>query len=56
MREYREPLLDEMLADPIVRALMVADGVDREELTALLRAVARPRRGGSGDNEMEIAQ
>jgi hypothetical protein len=32
MREFRELLLDEMLADPIVRALMAADGVEPEEL------------------------
>jgi hypothetical protein len=32
MREFRELLLEDMLADPIVRALMAADGVDPEEL------------------------
>jgi hypothetical protein len=32
MQEFRELLLEEMLADPIVRALMAADGVDPEEL------------------------
>ena len=37
MRDYREPSLEEMLADPIVRALMEADGVDPEEVEALLR-------------------
>jgi hypothetical protein len=44
MREFRELLLEEMLADPIVRALMAADGVDPEELEALLRSVTGPRR------------
>jgi hypothetical protein len=32
--------IDEMLADPVVRALMAADRVDPEELRALLRSVA----------------
>jgi hypothetical protein len=32
MRKFRELLLDEMLGDPIVRALMAADGVEPEEL------------------------
>jgi hypothetical protein len=47
MREFRELLLEEMLADPIVRALMAADGVDPEELEALLRSVTGPRRDGT---------
>jgi hypothetical protein len=34
---HREPTLDEMLSDPIVRALMEADGVDPQELAATLR-------------------
>ncbi len=40
MRDYREPSLEEMLADPIVHALMEADGVDPEEVEALLRSTA----------------
>jgi len=46
MREYREPSLKEILADPIVRALMEADGVDPEGVAALLRSLA-----GSHGNE-----
>jgi two-component sensor histidine kinase len=42
MRACREPLLEETLADPIVRALMAADSVDAEEL----EEVAGPRRDG----------
>jgi hypothetical protein len=37
----REPRLEEMLADPIVKAVMEADGVDLRELEAELR---QPRR------------
>jgi hypothetical protein len=44
MREFRELLLEEMLADPIVQALMAADEVEPEELETLLRSVAGPRR------------
>lgn len=35
-----EPTLEEILAGPIVCALMVADQVDAEALTAMLRSVA----------------
>jgi hypothetical protein len=34
---HREPTLDEMLSDSIVRAVMEADGVDPQELAATLR-------------------
>lgn len=36
-----EPTIDELLADPLINALMRADGVDARELAALLRSVAR---------------
>ena len=42
-----EPKLDEVLADPVVRAVMERDGVDAEEirdLVAHLRATRRPAR------------
>jgi hypothetical protein len=39
MREPRELSLEAMLADPIVRELMAADGVDADEVKALLRSV-----------------
>jgi len=38
---HREPTLKEMLCDPIVRALMDADGVDPHELEAMLKEVGR---------------
>jgi hypothetical protein len=40
MPEYPEPSIKEMLADPIVRALMSGDGVRADELEALFRSVA----------------
>jgi hypothetical protein len=36
---YREPTLDEILSDSIIRALMEADGIDPQELAAALREV-----------------
>jgi hypothetical protein len=36
----REPRLAEMLADPIVKAIMEADGVDSRELEAELQQTA----------------
>ena len=32
--QYREPRLEEMLADPIIKAVMEADGVDPRALEA----------------------
>jgi hypothetical protein len=39
--EYGEPSINEMLSDPIVRALMGVDGVHADELAALLCSVAK---------------
>ena len=36
---HREPTLDEILSDSIVRAMMEADGIDPQELAATLREV-----------------
>ena len=36
----RDPSLSEALADPLVRAVMAADGVDARQLAAELREVA----------------
>ena len=44
MAKFHELSVAEMLADPIVRALMAADGVADDELQALLRSVARSLR------------
>ena len=48
---HREPTLEEILSDPLTRAVMEADGVDRHELEAMLRQAGRnlpPLRGGGG--------
>ena len=44
---YREPTLDEILSDSIVAALMQADAVNPEELTAMLRMIARTLRSAT---------
>jgi hypothetical protein len=41
MPEHHEPSLAEILTDPIVQALMAADGVHADDLEALLRSVAK---------------
>jgi hypothetical protein len=41
MPGWNEASVDELLADPIVRDLMAADGVDPAELRALLHEVQR---------------
>jgi len=38
--DCRDPNLSEALSDPLVRAVMAADGVDPRKLAAELRAVA----------------
>jgi hypothetical protein len=38
---YREPTLDEMLSDSIVRAILEADRIDPQELAATLRQAGR---------------
>ena len=43
MRECRNATLSEMLADPIVKMVMAADGVDPLELESNLRAAERDR-------------
>ena len=35
---HREPTLDEILSDSIVTAVMEADGIDRQQLAATLKA------------------
>jgi hypothetical protein len=50
----REPTLDGMLADSIVRAMMEADGVNPHELEVMLRRVAkRLRIARRGDESPE---
>ena len=40
-RHAKEPSIEEMLADPIVRAIMAADGVRAGELEMLVRSAAK---------------
>jgi hypothetical protein len=40
MTQCSEPSVDDMLNDPIVRALMASDGVDLGELQRLLQSIA----------------
>ncbi|HZP68598.1 MAG TPA: hypothetical protein VFB29_01525 [Pseudolabrys sp.] len=44
MKCCREPSLEDILSDPIVKAVIDADGVDTNELNAMLRCVAHRRR------------
>jgi hypothetical protein len=37
---YRDPTLHEMLSDPIVTAMMQADGVDPRELESMLMGLS----------------
>jgi hypothetical protein len=50
MPELREPTIKEMLADPVIRALMSADGVHADDLEALLGSVANLLRARSSKN------
>lgn len=52
-RCFREPTVTEALADPLIRMLMKADGVDADELGAALTRTAaeiarRPDRAAAG--------
>jgi len=51
-RNAKEPSIEEMLADPIVRAIMAADDIRAGELETLVRSVAkRLRATGAKDKE-----
>jgi hypothetical protein len=45
-----EPSLEDMLSDPIVQAVMRADGVDRRALDDLLSEIARERRAAGKES------
>jgi hypothetical protein len=45
---YREPMLEEILSDPIVRAVMRADGVDTTKLRTMLARIAETRTPSAG--------
>lgn len=57
---YREPTLEEVLSDPIVRTVMQSDAVDPLELNEFLTNVARrlhaAGRGKSGPTNDAIAR
>jgi hypothetical protein len=44
-----EPALDEMLSDPIIRALMQADGTDASQTCDILLRARRATTGGGGE-------
>jgi hypothetical protein len=45
---HREPTLEDMLSDPIIRAVMDADRVDPHELKAMLKDIGRALRAARG--------
>ena len=45
--DHREPTLKEMLSDSVVRDVMEADGVDPQELAAMLSAIGEQLRRGA---------
>jgi hypothetical protein len=47
----REPTLNGLLSDPIVRAVMEADGVNPSELEGMLRRVAQRLRISRGQQQ-----
>jgi hypothetical protein len=47
MNCWREPSLEDILSDPITKAVIEADGVDMHELGAMLRQIAQQRTGVS---------
>jgi hypothetical protein len=55
MIPFRDPTLDELLADPITQAIMHADRVDPPALAAMLRTLAREISGRSGGTATALA-
>ena len=56
MNCHREPTLDGILSDPIVRAVMEADGVNPLELEGMLREVAQRLRVPSGQHQAGLTR
>ena len=50
---WREPTLKELLSEPIITALMDADGVDPEELKAILRWTSEELRSHSNGSDAQ---
>ncbi|MCQ8783363.1 hypothetical protein [Mangrovibrevibacter kandeliae] len=53
-RARREPTLDEIMADPIVRVLMRADKVDPQRLRAKLDRLAEGLKGEDGEASEDL--
>jgi len=47
MKCWRELSLEDILSDPLTQAVISADGVDANELDAMLRCVAHQRRSAA---------
>jgi hypothetical protein len=56
MNCHREPTLNGILSDPIVRAVMEADGVNPLELEGMLREVAQRLRVPSGQHQAGLTR
>jgi hypothetical protein len=52
---HREPRLEDMLADSIVKAVMEADGVDPRELETLFRQIATHLRASKARTRPSLA-
>jgi len=50
-RSCREPSLAQLLADPMVQALMASDGVDRAELDEVIATARKRIEQAHGDKE-----
>jgi hypothetical protein len=53
MTYCREPSLEDILSDPIIKAVIDADGVDAGELDAMLRCIARKRESAQTGRSVE---
>ena len=53
---HREPTLNGILSDPVVRAVMEADGVNRHELEVMMRRVAQRLRIPSGQHQAGLTR
>jgi hypothetical protein len=56
MNCHREPTLNGLLSDPIVRAVMEADSVNPLELEEMLRRVAQRLRIPSGQHQAGLTR
>ena len=52
---FREPTVEEMLADPIVRMVMRRDRVEEAELRRTLRRLAEARRPAQAGRRSEVS-